>query len=89
MKVPHLRIVVMFSIAVLIVYGGFSVYVIAYTNDAAMMGDVIGTWKSFAVAAVSFWIGSSSAGKAKTDDPAPVEVVNPPDKPVPTTEGEA
>lgn len=85
-RVPHLRIVVMFSIAVLIVYGGFSVYVIAYTQDAAMMGDVIGTWKSFAVAAVSFWIGSSSAGKAKDDAPTDVRVTNPPSDPVPTTE---
>lgn len=85
MKVPHLRIVVMFSIAVLIVYGGFSIYVIAYSKDAAMMGDVIGTWKSFAVAAVSFWIGSSSAGKAKDDMPTDVRVTNPPDAPVPTT----
>lgn len=71
LRVPHLRVVVFFSVAVLIVYGGFSIYVVGWTNDAALIGDVIGTWKSFAVAAVAFWIGSSSAGKSKDDLPAP------------------
>ncbi len=59
MRVPHVKVVIFFSVVTLIVYGGFSVYVFGWSNDAAMKGDVIGTWKSFAVAAVSFWIGSS------------------------------
>lgn len=87
MRVPHLRIVVFFSIVALAAYGGFSLWVVLYSGDVALTGDVVGTWKSFAVAVIAFWIGSSSGGKAKSDDPAPVMVENPPEKPVPTTEG--
>ena len=65
--VPHLRIVVSFCVAAVVAYAGFSLWVIFASEDAAMKGDVIGTWKSFAVAAFSFWIGSSSAGKAEKD----------------------
>ena len=87
--VPHLRIVVAFCVAAVIAYAGFSVWVILASDDAAMKGDVIGTWKSFAVAAFAFWIGSSSAGKAKDDGPLNARIVNPPDEPVPTVEGES
>jgi len=67
--IPNLRIVVAFSVAAIIGYAVFSVWVVLYSGDAAMKGDVIGTWKSFAVAGFAFWIGSSSAGKAETRDP--------------------
>ena len=87
--VPHLRIVVAFCVAAVIAYAGFSIWVILFSQDAAMIGDVIGTWKSFAVAAFAFWIGSSSAGKAKDDGPLNARIVNPPSDPVPTVEGEA
>lgn len=86
--VPHLRIVVAFCVAAVIAYAGFSIWAIVYSGDAAMKGDTIGTWKSFAVAAFAFWIGSSSAGKAKDDGPMNARIVNPPDDPVPTVEGE-
>ena len=82
-RVPHVRIVVAFCIAALVGYSFFSVWVVLYSNDAALKGDVIGTWKSFAVAVFSFWVGSSSGGKAKDDAPQQVTVTNPPDQPVP------
>jgi hypothetical protein len=72
---PHLRIVVGFCIAALAGYAAFSVYVVVYLKDPALTGDVVGTWKSFAVGVFGFWVGSSSGGKAKaspTDDPSPV-----------------
>jgi hypothetical protein len=67
MNVPHLRVVVATCAVAIIGYGAFSAWVILCSDDAAMKGDVVGTWKSFAVAAFAFWIGSSSAGKAKDD----------------------
>ena len=84
-NIPHLRIVVGACIAAVVGYSFFSVWVILYLKDATMVGDVIGTWKSFAVAAFAFWLGSSSAGKAAA---APVEppATGKPDDPVYTTE---
>lgn len=86
MKVPHLRIVVSFCIAGIIGYAVFSGWAVFYSNDAALRGDVIGTWKSFAVMAFGFWLGSSSAGKASDGSPQHVTVENPKDKPVPVEE---
>jgi hypothetical protein len=83
-KVPHLGIVIGFCVAAIVGYAAFSVYAVFYLRDATMMGDVIGTWKSFAVAAFAFWLGSSSAGKAKDGEPTPVTVENKPNSPVPT-----
>lgn len=85
MKVPHLRIVVFFSVVALAAYGGFSLWVVIYSGDVALTGDTVGTWKSFAVAVIAFWIGSSSAGKARDDAPTDVRVMNQSDDPVPTT----
>lgn len=80
--VPHLRVVVAFCVAAVLGYAVFSVWALA-SGDAAMIGDVGGTWKSFAVLAFGFWLGSSSGGKAKPDEPQPVEVKNKSDEPVP------
>ena len=63
--IPHQRIVIAFCVAAIIGYAVFSVWAVFYSSDAALRGDVIGTWKSFAVAAFAFWLGSSSGGKAK------------------------
>ncbi|QOV92579.1 hypothetical protein [Novosphingobium sp. ES2-1] len=82
-RVPHVRIVVAASLLAVLGYLGFSIWVFGWTEDAALRGDVVGTWKSFATLAFGFWIGSSSAGKAKDGEPAPVAVVNGPDSPVP------
>ena len=84
-QVPHTRIVVAFCTAAVVAYLGFSIYVVAWSKDPALTGDVIGTWKSFAVGAFAFWIGSSSGGKSKSDEPQPVTVVNPPAEPVPVS----
>lgn len=72
-QIPHLHIVVGFAVAAVLGYAAFSVWIVWRDSDAAVIGDVIGTWKSFAVAAFAFWMGSSSAGKAnaggKSDAP--------------------
>lgn len=64
-QVPHFATVVVFCAVAVAFYAGFSVYIVAYTKDAALQGDVIGTWKSFATAAFFFWVGASSGGKIK------------------------
>lgn len=84
--IPHMRLVVAFCMIAVIGYAGFSIWVVMFSADAAMTGDVIGTWKSFAVAAFAFWIGSSSGGKAKDGAPQPVTIDQPPEKPVPVEE---
>jgi len=82
-KVPHLRIVVAATVAAIAGYAAFSVWVVTASGDVALTGDVIGTWKSFAVLAFGFWLGSSSAGKAKEDAPTPVKIEQPANEPVP------
>lgn len=86
--IPHLRVVVGFSLLAMIGYAAFGLYVVLVSKDPALTGDVVGTWKSFAVAAIAFWLGSSSGGKAKPDQPQPVTVENDATKPVPIKEEE-
>jgi hypothetical protein len=69
-SIPHLRVIIGVCIVAVAGYAVFSAYAVIWLRDATMTGDVIGTWKSFAVAAFAFWLGSSSGGKAK--DPGPV-----------------
>lgn len=74
--IPHLRVVVAFCVAATAIYAGFSIYVVAYLKDAALTGDVIGTWKSFAVAVMAFWVGSSSGGKQGSPNlPPPADAI--------------
>jgi hypothetical protein len=87
-NIPHMRIVVAACLIAVAGYAVFSGWAVFYSGDSTLVGDVIGTWKSFAVAAFAFWLGSSSGGKAKSDSPAPVVVTNPPSDPVQTTDAE-
>jgi hypothetical protein len=65
--IPHLRIIVCTCLVAVAGYAIFSGWAVFYSDDAALRGDVIGTWKSFAVAAFTFWIGSSSGGKTRAE----------------------
>lgn len=94
--IPHIRVVVWFCLIAIGVYGAFCVWALIY-GDPATKGDVLGTWKSFAVLAFGFWLGSSSGGKTRdpvaTDPttggpmPTPVQVMNKKNDAVPTTPG--
>lgn len=86
--IPHLRVVVSVSAFVLVGFAIVSAFTLGFTDDEVTKGNVIGTWINFAMLAVGFWLGSSSAGKAKDDTPIPTRIVNPPDDPVPTVTGE-
>jgi hypothetical protein len=63
--IPNLRVVVAVCAVAVAGYAAFSVYAVVILRDATMTGDIIGTWKSFAVAAFAFWLGSSSGGKSR------------------------
>lgn len=76
--IPHRRIIVNFCIAAILGYAVFSGWAVFVSDDAALRGDVIGTWKSFAVAAFAFWLGSSSGGKAKDAEPRPATTATAP-----------
>lgn len=73
--IPHLRVVVGACLIAVLGYLGFSIHIMGWSTDAALKGDIVGTWKSFAVLAFGFWLGSSSGGKAKTDGPPPRDAV--------------
>lgn len=84
MNIPNIKIVIGACIVAVFGYGVFSIYAVMWLRDATMTGDVIGTWKSFAVAAFAFWLGSSSGSKTKAEtptgtpqNPVSVEEVNP------------
>ena len=81
--VPHLRIVVTVSAFVLIGFSVVSAYALLWSTDEVTKGNIIGTWQNFALLAVGFWLGSSSAGKAKDGEPVQTEVVNSAENPVP------
>lgn len=68
-RIPHLRIVVGASLLAIAGYAVFSGWAVFESKDAALRGDTIGTWKSFAVLAFGFWLGSSSGGKSQVDAP--------------------
>jgi len=70
-RVPHHITVIAFCVAAIAGYAAFSAWAVFRSGDAAMTGDVIGTWKSFAVAAFAFWLGSSSGGKSAAASEAP------------------
>ncbi len=86
--IPHLRVVVTVSAFVLIGFAAISAYVLLASTDEVTKGNVIGTWINFAMLAVGFWLGSSSAGKAKDTAPTDVRVTNPPNDPVPTQDAQ-
>lgn len=66
-RIPYLPVVVGFCGVAIAGYASFSWWAVFKSGDLTLVGDVIGTWKSFAVMAFGFWLGSSSAGKAKED----------------------
>jgi hypothetical protein len=82
-QVPHVKIILAFCAFGLGGYALLSLWVVLVSKDATLLGDVIGTWKSFAVAAFTFWVGSSLGGKSKDgptgkpNDPVSVKETEP------------
>jgi len=62
-KMPHYVTIVAVSFFVLVAFGAVTFYVLMYGRDATTQGAIISTWNNLAVAAASFWLGSSLGGK--------------------------
>ena len=77
-RVPHLAIVVAFCVVAVGGYALFSFWAISFSGDKAMIGDIGGTWKTWAALAFGFWLGSSSGGKSRDAASIP-----PPSEPTP------
>jgi hypothetical protein len=64
---PHARAIIAVSFVVLLAFVLVTFWVLTAGEgsgiDAATKGAVIQTWNNLAIAAVSFWVGSSLAGK--------------------------
>lgn len=67
-QIPHKGIIVALCVVAIVGYAVFSYWVVQYSNDATLIGNVAATWQNFAIGAFGFWIGSSSGGKAKPSD---------------------
>ncbi len=72
MTVPHYKTIVAFCIAALVGYALLSGWAVLFSKDAALRGDVIGTWKQMATGGFMFWVGSSMGGKTR-DNVAPLD----------------
>lgn len=76
-QVPHLAIVVALCVISILGYAVFSYWVVVFSNDATLIGNVAATWQNFAIGAMGFWIGSSSGGKAKDPETPTGKAVDP------------
>lgn len=71
-SIPHIRIVLAVTAFALMGFGAVSIYVLGWGADEVTQGSIIGVWIGAANGALGFWLGSSSGGKARTDEPEPV-----------------
>lgn len=72
MRVPHIRVVIGVTIAAIAGFAAVSAHVLHFSDDEVTKGAIIGTWQNVALLAFGFWLGSSSAGKARHDEPASI-----------------
>jgi hypothetical protein len=86
--IPHLSIVVGVSCFVLVGFACVSAWILGWSSDEVTKGNIIGTWQNFALLAVGFWLGSSSGGKVKDQEPVDTRIVNAPNDPVPIEQGD-
>lgn len=75
MRVPHIRVVLAVTAFALFGFAGVSIYVLGWSQDEVTQGSIIGVWISAATGAFGFWLGSSSAGKARHDEPVSIPEV--------------
>lgn len=65
-SLPHARAIMIVSGFILVAFAAISIYVLAFGGegiDAATKGAIIQTWNNLAIAAATFWVGSSLGGK--------------------------
>lgn len=62
-RLPYVRVITAVSFTILLGFSAVSFWVIVYSRDATMVGSIVQTWNNLAIAAATFWVGSSLAGK--------------------------
>ena len=60
---PYVRIITAVTFTILVGFAAISYWVIVKSKDATMIGSIVQTWNNLAIAAATFWVGSSLAGK--------------------------
>jgi hypothetical protein len=72
---PYVKVIAGVTFIVLGAFAAVTIYVLtadpASGIDAATKGSVIQTWNNLAIAAATFWVGSSLAGKMASAPPKP------------------
>lgn len=64
--VPYVRTIMVVTFSVLIGFGVVSFWVLTSSGDETTRGAIIQTWNNLAIAAGTFWLGSSLGGKMRS-----------------------
>lgn len=64
-NVPHARFIQGVTVGILLGFVAISLLVLLNAYDGLSKGSIIQTWTNMAFGAFTFWLGSSSAGKAQ------------------------
>lgn len=62
-KMAHGGMIIIVTLIILACFAGVSVWVLLYGTDPTIRGSIIQTWNNLAIAAGTFWLGSSLGGK--------------------------
>src|SRR5687767_12897099 len=69
-QLPHAKAIIAITFAILLAFVLVTFWVLFQDDrtgvDAATKGAVIQTWNNLAIAAATFWVGSSLAGKMQS-----------------------
>lgn len=72
-NLPYVRVITGVTFVILFVFAIVTYWVLHAGEgsgiDAATKGSIIQTWNNLAIAAATFWVGSSLAGKLTTGKP--------------------
>lgn len=63
--VPHVKTIQAVTFTILLAFAAVTAFVLWFGIDETTKGALIGTWNNLAVAAATFWLGSSLGGKTK------------------------
>lgn len=64
-RIPHARFLMGLTVALLAAFAVVSCIVLLNNYDGLTKGLIIGSWNTMAVGVFTFWMGSSSGGKAQ------------------------
>jgi SNF family Na+-dependent transporter len=64
-RVAHIGVIVLVTFIILIAFAAVTGWVLIYSEDQTTRGAIVQTWNNLAIAAGTFWLGSSLGGKMK------------------------